>query len=82
MAYPNLEAEMRRSGIEPKDLCPLIDRNADTVRNRLKGIGDFSIQQAFSIQGAFFPDLPLPYLFSKEPTPLIVVGNASAEETT
>lgn len=64
MAYPNLIAEMNRTGITIKDIAEVTNRSSDTVKNWLKGKGEFPIGKAFSVQEKFFPTLPLSYLFN------------------
>lgn len=64
MAYPNLIAEMNRTGVSVKDIAEATDRSNDTIKNWLKGKGEFPIGKAFVVQEKFFPSLPLAYLFS------------------
>ena len=66
MAYPNLMAEMNRTGITVKDIAEATDRSSDTVKNWLKGKGEFPIGKAFAVQEKFFPTLPLSYLFNRK----------------
>lgn len=67
MAYPNLVAEMRRTGLTNRDLAEVTEKSKDTITNWLNGKGDFPIGKAFAIQEKFFPDLPISYLFSTKP---------------
>ncbi|XCH78291.1 MAG: hypothetical protein WHF31_12245 [Candidatus Dehalobacter alkaniphilus] len=67
MAYPNLTAEMKRVGIDPKSIAEAVGRSPDTINNWLKGKGEFPIGKAFIVQEKFFPTLPIAYLFSPKP---------------
>lgn len=67
MAYPNLEAEMVRRGLGPEDLAETVGKSPDTIRNWLKGKGDFPIGKAFDVQSKYFPALSISYLFSPQP---------------
>lgn len=68
MAYPNLAAEMTRSNITEKDIAGKVGRSTDTVKNWLKGKGEFPIGKAFIVQATYFPTFTLAYLFSSEPS--------------
>jgi hypothetical protein len=62
--YPNLSAEMARRGLRQKDIIPVLNTNRPaTVSEKLNGKAPLLIDEAFKIQSAFFPDLPLDYLF-------------------
>lgn len=74
MAYPNLTAEMKRIGIEPKDIAGAVGRSPDTISNWLKGKGEFPIGKAFVVQERFFPTLPIAYLFNPKPITPPVAG--------
>lgn len=67
MAYPNLAAEMARIGITEKDLAQEIGKSTDTIRNWMRGKGDFPVGKAFAIQERFFPQATIAYLFSRIP---------------
>ncbi len=67
MAYPNLAAEMTRNGVTEKDIATAVSKSTDTVKNWMKGKGDFPIGKAFAVQEAFFPSLSIAYLFSTTP---------------
>lgn len=67
MAYPNLTAEMKRMGIDTKNIADTVGRSPDTVSNWLRGKGEFPIGKAFAVQEKFFPTLPIAYLFSPKP---------------
>lgn len=67
MAYPNLAAEMTRNGVTEKDIATAVSKSTDTVKNWMKGKGDFPIGKAFTVQETFFPSLSIAYLFSTKP---------------
>ncbi len=70
MAYPNLEAELSRSGITRLQVAALLGKNKSTISSWMHGnYKGFSITQATAIRNEFFPDMSLDYLFSETPMP-------------
>lgn len=70
MAYPNLEAELSRSGVTRLQLAALIGKNKSTISNKMHGKnGGFSVAQATAIRNTFFPELSIDYLFCEAATP-------------
>lgn len=70
MAYPNLDAELSRYGINREEVANLIHKSVPTISLRINGNrSDFTISECQTIRDAFFPDMSLDYLFSKEPRP-------------
>ena len=67
MAYPNLVAEMARRDLDARDLAKVAKKSPDTLRNWLRGKGDFTVAIAFLIQQNLFPDCKITYLFSNTP---------------
>lgn len=68
MSYPNLLAEMARSGITQKDIGEVIKKKPTRVSELINGkSGGFSIKQAFSIRASLFPDHSVDYLFAENP---------------
>ena len=67
MAYPNLVAEMARRDLDARDLAKVAKKSPDTIRNWLRGKGDFTVAIAFLIQQTLFPDCKITYLFSNTP---------------
>lgn len=67
MVYPNLTAEMARRNITVNDVAHRLGKHADTVRNWMRGKGDFQMQTAIEVRNEFFPECSIEYLFSKEP---------------
>ncbi len=74
MVYPNLVAEMSRHGISEKDIADVIGKSPDTVKNWLKGKGDFPVGKAFLVQEKYFPSCTIAYLFSNKPTTMNLAG--------
>lgn len=63
--YPNLAAEMSRSGIGIPELCEATGRSKSSVYDYINGKENrcFTIDDAFAIQRAYFPALTVSYLF-------------------
>lgn len=64
--YVNLKAEMARFGIKQIDLANLLKVREATISEKMNGKSVFDLDEAFKIKLAFFPNLSLDYLFSKE----------------
>lgn len=60
----NLSAEMARYGVTNADIQRLLSCTDKTVRNKIGGMSEFSISEAFKIRDTFFPSLREEYLFS------------------
>ena len=60
----NLSAEMARYGVTKADIQRLLSCTDKTVRNKIGGMSEFSISEAFKIRDTFFPSLRVEYLFS------------------
>ena len=60
----NLLAEMARSGIRVQDIQNLLGCTERTVRNKMDGKTEFSVNEAFKIRNALFPGLRIEYLFA------------------
>ena len=68
MSYPNLLAEMARTGVTQNEIGDAIDKKPSRVSELMNGkSGGFSIQQAFVIRASFFPDHSVDYLFAETP---------------
>lgn len=68
MSYPNLEAELARSGVARIQVAELLSRDKSTISTWMKGgRGGFSVKDAKAIRDSFFPDMSLDYLFSDTP---------------
>lgn len=64
--YPNLNAEMARRNIKPKNIAELFDMEVTSVYSILQGKRKLSVGRAWEIKKAFFPDLPIDYLFAED----------------
>lgn len=62
----NLRAEMVRHGVSVTDIAKEIGRSDRTVRDKIKGKGEFSMPEAEAIRNAFFPEMSLEYLFARD----------------
>ena len=66
--YPNLSAEMARTGITAADIAAEVEKSPETVRNWMRGdAGGFPVAGAMRVQARWFPKLSVEYLFSTEP---------------
>lgn len=65
MAYLNLKAEMVRRRIIAEDIARAIGKSHRTAHDKINGISDFSIIEAFATRDKLFPDLSIEYLFAK-----------------
>lgn len=63
----NLKAEMARINITTADIAVVIKKSDRTVRDRIKGKGQFSVPDATAVRDTFFPELTLEYLFTRTP---------------
>lgn len=65
-SYVNLKAEMARHGVKQIDIANLLEQREATISDKMNGKSVFDIDEAFKIKLAFFPNMSLDYLFSKE----------------
>ena len=65
----NLKAEMARAGVSKEDIKNLLGCSLRTIDNKLDGITDFTLPEAFKIRDCFFPSLRMEYLFNTPPPP-------------
>lgn len=65
-AFPNLEAEMARMGIQRKDLAEKLGVRPATISDKINGKFPFTLDEVVAIKKSFFPNLSLEYLFSNE----------------
>lgn len=64
--YGNLLIEMKRSGVRNRDIAKCIGVCLESARQKVNGKRDFTSDEMFKIQDAFFPDKDLRYLFEKK----------------
>lgn len=65
MPYLSLKAEMAKKGVTIETIADELNLHRNSVSNKLKGKGAFSIEEATIIQAKHFSDLPLKYLFKR-----------------
>lgn len=65
--YPNLNAEMARHNITPKDIAEALNMTLETARNKLTGRTKLSTPEAEKIRDKHFPNMSMDYLFSLKP---------------
>ena len=64
--YANLKGEIAKRGITQSEIAALLKMHPNTVSNKINGDSSFSIEEAFKIKQAFFPEMDLSYLFDSE----------------
>lgn len=74
MAFPNLQAEMSRYGVDEEAVAGAAKRSVKTIQNWFKGKGEPSYTQAQAIRDQCFPSMEIEYLFSNQPLDLAKVG--------
>lgn len=67
LAYPNLSAEMKRFGIEQREMASSIGRTPQTVSNWMSGRNSPTVEDAFKVRDTFFPNMSIDYLFADDP---------------
>jgi len=65
--FPNLRAEMARSGVSKERLAECAGCTVRTVDNWFAGNSDIPVHSCFAIRDELFSDMPLDYLFSDDP---------------
>ncbi|TGE36852.1 XRE family transcriptional regulator [Desulfosporosinus fructosivorans] len=61
--FKNLDAEMSRYDIQPKDLAECIGVSERTMRSYLTGTSRIAWEDARKIKRKFFPQFEIEYLF-------------------
>lgn len=64
--YINLKGEIAKKGITQLEIAKLLKIHTNTVTNKINGESSFSIEEAFEIKKAFFPEMDLAYLFNSD----------------
>ena len=64
--FPNLNGEMAKRNVTIADLAETIDKSPNTVKLKLRGAYDFTLDEAFKIQQRLGVNMPIDQLFSKE----------------
>ncbi len=65
--YPNLNAEMARHNVTPKDISEVLNVTLETARNKLYGRTKVSTLEGGIIRDRYFPTMSIDYLFSLKP---------------
>ncbi|UWG96831.1 hypothetical protein LPY66_18430 [Dehalobacter sp. DCM] len=68
--YPNLAAEMARTGLSPADIASVINSTPKTTRDKLNDKYPWIISEMKKIRDDCFPGLTLDYLFYCEEDPM------------
>lgn len=63
--YENVRAEMARKDLTIMDIAKGIGMNRDTLSRKLSGRSCLNLNEAFSIQKTYFPDIPIRVLFKE-----------------
>lgn len=61
----NLKAEMARANVTVAEIAEISGKSCRTIRDKIKGKGQFPIQDAIKLKDAFFPGVDLEYLFAQ-----------------
>ena len=65
--YPNLNAEMARYNVSPKELSEALSLGMETIYNKLQGRSKVSTVEAEKIRDTYFSTMTIDYLFSTTP---------------
>lgn len=63
MPYINLKTELMKSNITNEETASALKLQAEDTEDKLSGSGRFTIEEAMCLKTAYFPHLPLEYLF-------------------
>jgi len=61
--YINLRAEMARNGVSVDDVAKILRVHRNTAGNKVNGDTPFTIDEAFTLRDARFPEYDVGYLF-------------------
>ena len=64
MGYLNLRGEMAKRNVSIENIAELLGIHRNSVANKVSGKSRFSVDEAFSIQKTFFPDMEVQNLFA------------------
>lgn len=67
--FPNLNAEMARANMTALDLAKATHKTIRSVRDKMTGRSEFTLNEIFVIRNELFPGMSIEYLFSKERQP-------------
>lgn len=63
--YANLKAELARSGKLVEDIAALLKIHRNSASNKVNGFTAFTVEEAFKVKDALFPNHEMRYLFAK-----------------
>lgn len=63
--FPNLNAELRRKGLQRKDLAVCFKDRIPSVSDKLNGKSKIHWEECVAIRNKFFPEHKLDYLFDE-----------------
>lgn len=66
-AFPNLRAEMARSGVSKEKVATCAGCTVRTVDNWFAGNSDIPVHSCFAISNELFDGMSIDYLFNDEP---------------
>lgn len=66
--YPNLEAEIARSGLLNCELADYLGLSKKSFYNKRKGLTEFTVKEIKLLHSKYFPNLDLEYLFATGPS--------------
>lgn len=61
----NLIKEMAARQVEIEDIAKLLGIHRNSAANKVNGRTSFNIEEGFKIHDAFFPDIPMDFLFKR-----------------
>lgn len=61
----SLKAEMARANVTIAEIAEFSGKSHRTIRDRIKGKGQFPIQDSIKVKNAFFPGMDLEYPFAR-----------------
>ena len=65
IAFRNLRAEMGRKNLGVVEMARTLGWNRDTLARKLSNRARINLDEAFTIQQTFFPDVDVKYLFEE-----------------
>lgn len=63
--FPNLQAEMARRAVTPKEISMSIKKTEKSTRAKISGKYPFTLPEAIIVRDTFFPEMDLDFLFNQ-----------------
>lgn len=79
--YPNLLAEMARTGIPASEIAKAINVNPATLSAKINNANRLKLAEAAKIRNQFFPEFAIDYLFSQIPMKPIHITSGTAQNS-